>query len=118
VLFGLDAANPVLRRHLQVGGGAYVLDAGWLTLLRDCYKARVMPVHELPGDPAAGGGHDGGCIAAALAAVAAAAAHGLSPTTIRRRLTGGTPEAAPAAVDSVPRIAPATGSPLTARRAA
>ena len=81
VLFDRDPANPVIRAHLHAGGCAYVLESGWLTQLRDCYKVRLLPVAEVP---ATAEGQD--AVAYALAAVAAAAAHGLSPATIRRRM--------------------------------
>ncbi|HEU4421156.1 MAG TPA: hypothetical protein VFR67_01305 [Pilimelia sp.] len=82
VLFDLDPASPAVRQHLNADGCAYVLDAGWLTQLRDCYKARVVPLDEVPG----AAGSPAEQRVAALAAVAAAAANGLSPATIRRRL--------------------------------
>jgi len=80
VLFDVDPGSPAIRQHVHAGGCAYVLDGGWVTQLKDCYKVRVVPVSELDRGPAQWR------VADALAAVAAAVAHGLSPTTIRRRL--------------------------------
>jgi len=48
IWFGLDALNPVMRAHLQAGGGAAYLSEGWLVLAKDGTTRKIVAVKDIP----------------------------------------------------------------------
>ncbi|MEV4518068.1 cyanophycin synthetase [Dactylosporangium sp. NPDC049525] len=79
----LDPRNPLIRRHWDTGGRAYLLADGWLVELADRRWIPLLAVHEL------GGGFGGAArhlVANALAATAAARVLGVATTRVAERL--------------------------------
>jgi cyanophycin synthetase len=77
--FSLDARSPLVQRHVENGGTAYVLSEGYLTELSGRNTTRLLPVTEVPGGFA---GAARFAAANALAAAAAARAMGLAVSEI------------------------------------
>ncbi|WP_432832040.1 cyanophycin synthetase [Dactylosporangium sp. CA-092794] len=83
IWFSLDPRNPLVRRHWDVGGRAYLLADGWLVELDGRRWIPLLAAHEL------GGGFGGAArhlIANALAATAAARVLGVATARIADRL--------------------------------
>ncbi|MFF5229949.1 cyanophycin synthetase [Dactylosporangium sp. NPDC000521] len=80
---GLDPRNPLIRRHWDTGGRAYLLADGWLVELADRRWIPILAVGEL------GGGFGGAArhlVANALAATAAARVLGVATARVAERL--------------------------------
>lgn len=79
----LDPRNPLIRRHWDTGGRAYLLADGWLVELADRRWIPILAVPEL------GGGFGGAArhlVANALAATAAARVLGVATARVADRL--------------------------------
>ncbi|WP_426508196.1 cyanophycin synthetase [Dactylosporangium sp. McL0621] len=79
----LDPRNPLVRRHWDSGGRAYLLADGWLVELSDRRWVPLLAAHQL------GGGFGGAArhlIANALAATAAARVLGVTTARVADRL--------------------------------
>ncbi|MEU0554478.1 cyanophycin synthetase [Dactylosporangium sp. NPDC006015] len=79
----LDPRNPLIRRHWDTGGRAYLLADGWLVELADRRWIPILAVGEL------GGGFGGAArhlVANALAATAAARVLGVATARVAERL--------------------------------
>lgn len=74
VWFGLDARAPLILRHVDRGGTAYVLDGGDLVEMAGERRTRLLAAAELPGSFGTAAGYG---VANALAAIAAAVALGV-----------------------------------------
>jgi cyanophycin synthetase len=48
IWFSLDPANPIIQQHLQAGGCAAVLNAGWLELARGDRSRRIISAAGIP----------------------------------------------------------------------
>ncbi|WP_433211091.1 cyanophycin synthetase [Dactylosporangium sp. CS-047395] len=81
----LDPRNPLVRRHWDTGGRAYLLADGWLVELAGRRWVPLLAAHEL------GGGFGGAArhlVANALAATAAARVLGVTTARVADRLRG------------------------------
>ncbi|WP_433052623.1 cyanophycin synthetase [Dactylosporangium sp. CS-033363] len=81
----LDPRNPLVRRHWDTGGRAYLLADGWLVELAGRRWVPLLAAHEL------GGGFGGAArhlVANALAATAAARVLGVTTARVAERLRG------------------------------
>jgi cyanophycin synthetase len=83
VWFSLDPANPLVRRHWEAGGRAYVLAVGWLVELADRRWVPLLAASDLAG---AFGGAARHVVANALAATAAARDLGVTTGCVGERL--------------------------------
>jgi cyanophycin synthetase len=83
IWFALDPRNPLVRRHWDSGGRAYLLADGWLVELAGRRWVPLLAAHEL------GGGFGGAArhlVANALAATAAARVLGVTTARVAERL--------------------------------
>ncbi|MER7001660.1 cyanophycin synthetase [Dactylosporangium sp. NPDC000555] len=83
IWFALDPRNPLVRRHWDSGGRAYLLADGWLVELAGRRWVPLLAAHEL------GGGFGGAArhlVANALAATAAARVLGVTTAGVAERL--------------------------------
>jgi len=47
-LFSMDENNPRIKEHCEAGGKAVVFENGYITIMKDSWKVRVLPVKDIP----------------------------------------------------------------------
>ena len=47
-LFSMDENNPRIKEHCENGGKAAIFENGYITIMKDTWKVRVMPVKDIP----------------------------------------------------------------------
>lgn len=82
--FSLDARSPLVQRHVENGGTAYVLSEGYLMERAGEIETRLLPVTDVPGGFAGAARY---AASNALAAAAAARAMGLTAAEISQGLS-------------------------------
>lgn len=83
VYFSMHPHHVLIKRHMDAGGTAYLLNRGWIVEARGNLKTRVVRASDIP---ATFGGAASFQIANALAAVAACRAYGLSHEAVAETL--------------------------------
>jgi cyanophycin synthetase len=81
--FAMTSDNPVIERHLRLGGVAYFTEDGWLVEAEGGRTSALLPVADVAGSF---GGKADHVIANALAAAAAARALGIPASMVARGL--------------------------------
>ncbi len=81
--FSLAADNSIVRGHVDCGGIAYVLEAGWLTLLSPDGVQKIVAVADIPAALDGAARHN---ISNGLAAMGLCSVLGLGPEAIREGL--------------------------------